>query len=74
MLIGDIGFGDAVRLLDPAGVALGREVNPKVYSAAQWRAAVKAKDPFVLDVLARPKIFLIGNDDELERTGRRQPR
>jgi predicted nucleotidyltransferase len=74
MLIGAIGFGDAVRLLDPAAAVLGREVNPKVYSAAQWRTAVKAKDPFVLDVLARPKIFLIGNDDEVERTGRRQPR
>jgi len=74
MLIGDIGFGDAVRLLSPAGTALGREVNPKVYSAAQWRAAVKAKDPFLLEVLARPKIFLIGNDDELENAGRRQPR
>ena len=45
MLIGEIGFGDAVRLLSPAGVALGREVNPKVYSASQWRTAVKAKDP-----------------------------
>ena len=74
MLIGEIGFGDAVRLLSPAGVALGREVNPKVYSASQWRAAVKAKDPFVLEVLSQPKIFLIGNDDELERTGRRQSR
>ena len=74
MLIGAIGFGDAVRLLSPAGVALGREVNPKVYSAQQWRANVKAKDPFVCEVLSRPKIFLIGNDDALERTGRRQSR
>jgi len=71
LLIGDIAFADAVRLLYPAGTALGREVNPKVYSVKAWRAAVSAKDPFVAEVLAKPKIFLIGSDEEL---GRRKPR
>jgi predicted nucleotidyltransferase len=74
MLIGSIAFAEAVRLLAPAGAALGREVNPKVYSAKEWRAAVTAKDPFVAEVLAQPKIFLIGIDEELERAGRRRSR
>lgn len=74
MLLGDIDFAAAVQLLYPAGVALGREVNPKVYTRAQWRKAVAAEDPFVREVLAKPKIFLIGNDDELASTGRRQSR
>lgn len=74
MLIGSLGFGDAVKLLYPAQATLGREVNPKVFSADEWRARLKAKDPFIRDVLAKPKIFLIGNDDELEKLGRRQPR
>jgi DNA-binding transcriptional ArsR family regulator len=72
MLIGTIAFAEAVRLLSPAGAALGREVNPKVYRAKEWRAAVAARDPFVTEVLAQPKIFLIGIDEELERAGRRR--
>ena len=74
MLIGSLGFGDAVRLLYPAQAVLGREVNPMVFSADEWRARLKAKDPFAREVLVQPKIFLIGNDDELEKLGRRQPR
>jgi len=74
MLIGDIDFAEAVRLLDPAGVTLGREINPKVYTKAQWRKAVAAKEPFVREVLAQPKIYLIGNDDELESAGRQRSR
>ncbi len=73
MLIGTLGFADSIELLYPAQERLGREINPKVYSAAEWRAAVKAKNPFAAEVLAQPKIFLIGNDDELKELGRRQP-
>lgn len=74
MLIGTLTFGDAVKLLYPAQATLGREVNPKVFTPEEWRARLKAKDPFVREVLAQPKIHLIGNDDELEKLGRRQPR
>ncbi len=74
MLIGTLGFADAVQLLYAAQETLGREINPKVYSATEWRAALKAKNPFVTEVLAQPKIFLIGNNDELEKPGRRRPR
>lgn len=74
MLIGALGFGDAVQLLYPAQAAVGREINSMVFSPDAWRAKLKAKDPFVREVLAKPKIFLIGNDDELEKLGRRQPR
>lgn len=74
MLIGTLGFADAVQLLYAAQETLAREINPKIYSAAEWRAALKATNPFVTEVLAQPKIFLIGNDDELEKLGRRQSR
>jgi DNA-binding transcriptional ArsR family regulator len=74
MLIGTLSFAEAVRLLSLAGATLGRQVNPKIYSAREWGAAVAARDPFVAEVLAQPKIFLIGIDAELERPGRRRSR
>ncbi len=74
MLLGSLTFGEAVKLLYPAQATLGREINSSVYSADEWRARLKTKDQFIREVLAQPKIFLIGNDDELEKLGRRQPR
>ena len=73
LIIGSAGFAELVNLLYPAQQLVGREVNPKVFTAAQWRERVKAKDPFVKDVLAKPKLYLMGNDDELAKLGRRQP-
>ena len=64
ILIGDIGFARAVELLYPAQAALGREINPKVFSNDEF-AAKAATDPFLKEVLAKPKIFLKGNDHDL---------
>jgi hypothetical protein len=40
-------------------------VNPKVLSATEF-AAKKAIDVFLADVMAKPKLFLIGKVDDLE--------
>lgn len=64
MLVGDVSFGQVVGLLHPVQSALGREVNPKIFSASEF-ASRASTDSFLRDVLARPKIFLIGNEDVL---------
>jgi predicted nucleotidyltransferase len=65
MLIGDLGFREAVELLHPSQATLGREVNPKLFSTREFtdKAATEA---FLIDVLAKPKIFLVGNAHDLE--------
>lgn len=65
MLIGDLGFREAVELLHPCQATLGREVNPKLFSASEF-ADKAVNEPFLIDVLAKPKIFLIGNAHDLE--------
>ena len=65
MLIGDLGFREAVELLHPCQATLGREVNPKLFSASEFTEKA-ATEPFLIDVLAKPKIFLIGNAHDLE--------
>jgi predicted nucleotidyltransferase len=72
LIIGSPEFGTVVDALQRAQRQLGREVNPKVFSLREWKAKLKAKDAFVTDVLARPKIFLIGNESELAELGRRK--
>ena len=74
MVIGEAKFGEIAKVLHPAQTTLGRDINPKVFRAAEWRKAVAAKDPFVAEVLAKPKVFLIGTADELAELGGRKPR
>ncbi len=71
MLIGDVDFAQAVELLYPAQVPLAREVSVRVYTAEEFSAKA-ADDPFLRDVLAKPKLFMIGNDIELAELARRQ--
>jgi predicted nucleotidyltransferase len=72
MLIGDVGFREAVELLHPAQAALGREINAQIYSDLEF--ADKARtEAFLRDVLAKPKLFLIGSDDDLEELAGHQP-
>lgn len=72
MLIGDLSFREAVELLHPTQVLLGREVNPKVFSAKEFSAKAP-NEAFLADVLAKPKLFLIGNAHDLEELSRHQP-
>lgn len=72
MVIGEIPFGQAVELLYPAQADLGREVNPKVFSEVEF-AQKAASDPFLRDVLSKPKIFLIGSEHELAELAGREP-
>jgi predicted nucleotidyltransferase len=69
MLIGDLGFRQAVELLHPTQAVLGREVNPKVFTADEFSAKAPT-EPFLADVLAKPKLFLIGNAHDLEGLAR----
>lgn len=72
MLIGDLGFREAVAHLHPAQATLGREINPKVFSTTEFSAKA-AKQAFLADVMAKPKIFLIGNAHDLEQLAGHQP-
>lgn len=72
MVIGDVSFRQVVELLHPTQAVLGREVNPKVFAVDEFVAKVPT-EPFLADVLAKPKLFLIGNAHDLEELARHQP-
>lgn len=65
MVIGSLDFGSVVNRLYEAQQTLHREVNPKVYSVQEWFAKLQSDSSFVRDVLAKPKIFLIGSQRDL---------
>lgn len=69
MVVGGAGFRSVVTSLHAAQAILGREINAKVFRTGEWRERVAAGDPFVADVLARPKIFVVGTANELAELG-----
>lgn len=65
MLIGDIQFTDAVEVLYPTQGLVHREINPVVYSLEEWKRRLNENDPFVKDLLDKPKLMIKGGEDEL---------
>ncbi len=65
MVVGDTSFGDVITLIQGAEKRLGRDVNPTVYSVAEFRAKVGAKHHFLTTLLAEPKLFVLGDEDGL---------
>lgn len=72
-LIGRCDFSAATAALDHAASALGREINPKVYAASEWCRRLEEGSPFVKQLLAEPKIFIVGTQDALDAVGEPGP-
>ena len=64
-VIGSASFRDVAGRLTETQSTLGREINPTVLSAAELRRRVKEKEHFVTQLLLRPKLFVVGGEDEL---------
>lgn len=67
LVIADLGFADVVRALYPAQTELSREINPVLYSAQEFKRRAQEQDPFVLELLSKPKIFLMGTENDLSQ-------
>jgi len=65
MVVGQVGFGEVVSHLQEAQRRLAREVNPTVYPPEEFREKLPAEHPFLRRVVEAPKVFLIGDEDEL---------
>jgi predicted nucleotidyltransferase len=58
-------YADLFAALEEASVQLGRKVAPTVYSSKELAKRVKQDNAFVTRVLAQPKLWLIGNENDL---------
>lgn len=66
MVISDtLSYGDVFGVLDKLSRTLGRNVNPTVYSAAEFSKRAKNENAFIACVLEGPKVWVIGSQDDL---------
>ncbi len=70
LVVGSIPFSQVTKALREVQETLGREVNPTVYPVKEFRSRIAEDHYFIRDILSSPKIFVIGDEDELKRLAR----
>ncbi|NLY00775.1 MAG: ArsR family transcriptional regulator [Rhodopirellula sp.] len=68
-VVGDVAFMEVVGALADAQQNLRRELNPVVYSPTEFQSKWRGGHHFIRSILKQDKIFLIGDQHELERLG-----
>jgi predicted nucleotidyltransferase len=68
LLVGEsISYGTLLSALAPAEQALGRKISPTPYTHAEFARRLQEQQHFLMRVLEQPKIFIVGDSDELRR-------
>lgn len=62
LIVGEAGFAEVVKALYPAQEMLQREINPVVYSDSEFLLRLQNKEPLLLEVLSKPRLFLLGSE------------
>lgn len=67
LLVGKLSLRELTKLLGPVVSELGREFNPVVYPLEEFVKKARGNHHFIGEVIRGPKIWLIGNEDELAK-------
>ena len=65
MIVGQVSPTELALPLRRARELLGREINPTVYTPAEFDKKRAANDPFLKQVMDKPKLFVLGKSHEL---------
>jgi predicted nucleotidyltransferase len=63
LVVGSAAYSDVVSALYPIQEVLGREVNPKIYRPEEWAQMRQANDPFVRDLMTKPRMDVMGEEN-----------
>lgn len=64
MVVGAVSFLDVVAALSALQESLGREINPTVFTRAEFRERIEEGDHFLTRVMSEERVDLIGGDRE----------
>jgi predicted nucleotidyltransferase len=66
MIVSDtLTYSELFELLENASRRIGRSINPTIYSARELTRRLRVRNAFVTRIVAQPKIWLIGSEDDL---------
>jgi len=69
MVVGKASIDDVISRLASVEKNTGRPINPTVYSVSEFKAKIADGNHFLRAVLQDPKVFLLGDEDELGKVG-----
>lgn len=69
MVIGDVGLRTLSGLLVTVTEQCGREVNPHIFTAREFRIRISHNDHFLSNVMKSRKLFVRGGEDDLAKLG-----
>ncbi len=67
MIIGEVALKDLAPSLRSVEKLIGRPVNPSLYRASEFAKKVASDNHFILEVLDKKKVFVVGTQGDLER-------
>jgi len=70
MVIGAIGLRALSSWLSGVSDQIGREINPHTLTVEEFRRRKEKGDHFLSNVLESPKLFIVGNENDLATMGR----
>lgn len=73
MIIGTPDEDKLISVVSKLESEIDREINYHIYSISDLRKKIGQKNSFIKNVLLKPKIFLIGNKNELPRFNQSRP-
>lgn len=68
-VIGDVDFHSVVLALHGCETTLTREINPCLYGMNEFHTKLASGDGFLREVVAQPKLFVWGTEDDLRQSG-----
>jgi len=72
-VVGDSDFAKVSGVLHSAEKTLNRQISPVTYTANDFTDRLLQKNAFIVNVLKKPIIMLIGEENELRAMGSEQP-
>ena len=72
MVVGSAQFGEVVSALGPAQKTLGREINPTVFAADEFRSKLGSGNHFLRSVMKEKKLFVLGTENEFAKLAPKQ--
>lgn len=70
LIVGKLSFAAVIQAVYPLQATLGREINPKLYSPEEWRAALAENSAFIQDIMQKPQLWIAGDKDDAGQSGR----
>lgn len=65
MVVGKVSPAELALPLRAARELLGREINPTVYTPAEFAKKRAAKEHFLTEVLTKPRLLVLGSEDDV---------